>query len=327
MAESDLLTRVARLYYEHDLTQGEIGTLLGLPRVRVTRLLADARRSGIVTIHVEGPTSPFRSEELGLEEAYGLRGCWVAATSQTESKTSASIARTGAAALTEALVGASAIGVGLSAAVVEAVRGMADNPDGNHRSRHCVPLGGTWGQARDGVGPHELAVMLARKMGAVAHSFPAPIVAGSAESAQIFIQEPAVAPALTMLHDADAIVVGIGAAPGAEGTLLTNLVSSADMQEATRAGAVGDIAARFFDDDGRAVASALDHRVVGLSLEDLRRVPTRIAIAYGKSKYRPLAAALSAGLINNLVTDVQTARHLLGDPTKKRTVQKEDVHD
>lgn len=43
MAENDVLTRVACLYYEHDLTRGggrEIGALLGLPRVRVTRLLA-----------------------------------------------------------------------------------------------------------------------------------------------------------------------------------------------------------------------------------------------------------------------------------------------
>ena len=41
-----LLGRVARMYYEHGLTHQEIANALGLSRIRVTRLLAEARDKG-----------------------------------------------------------------------------------------------------------------------------------------------------------------------------------------------------------------------------------------------------------------------------------------
>jgi lsr operon transcriptional repressor len=80
-----------------------------------------------------------------------------------------------------------------------------------------------------------------------------------------------------------------------------------------RAGAVGDTSARFFDAEGHAVASTLEKRVVGLTLPQMTQIPTRLVIAHGSAKVTALHSALTGGLATHLVTDVATARTLLGE--------------
>ena len=48
----ELLAKVASLYYEEGLNQDEIAADLGYSRSYVSRMLTEARREGIVEIHV-----------------------------------------------------------------------------------------------------------------------------------------------------------------------------------------------------------------------------------------------------------------------------------
>jgi DNA-binding transcriptional regulator LsrR (DeoR family) len=52
-----------------------------------------------------------------------------------------------------------------------------------------------------------------------------------------------------------------------------NAYGPVEAEELERCGAVGDIFLHFFDAYGRPVSTALDSRVVGMSLEQLARVP------------------------------------------------------
>jgi len=51
----DLLVRISEMYYIQDKTQKEISEALGLSRSGVSRLLAAAKRQGIVRISVVNP--------------------------------------------------------------------------------------------------------------------------------------------------------------------------------------------------------------------------------------------------------------------------------
>lgn len=306
-----LLVRAARLYYEDELTQEEVGELIGVPRIKVTRLLAEARRSGVVSVHVEGHDRPFAEQEATLRKVYSLERCWIAATSAVERRTRAALARSGAAALAELVGAAETAAVGLSSAVVCATRALNAQPDTQSRHRQFVPLGGSWGESCDGVGPHELAAMLARKFRGVAQNFPAPLLAGSAPAARTFNEDPAVTPAIDMTRRADVMVVGVGGPPGRQMGLLSPLVGDGESEELARMGAVGDVFGRFFDLRGHHLSSHLDERVVGASFEDLKNIPHRLAIAFGPDKVRPVRAAMVGGIVNNLVTDLTTARRLL----------------
>src|SRR5690349_12228057 len=75
-----LLYAAARLYYEDDATQAEVAEKLGTSRATVSRLLAEAKRQGIVRIEVVPPAEA-RSGDLGdrLARALGLESVHLSA--------------------------------------------------------------------------------------------------------------------------------------------------------------------------------------------------------------------------------------------------------
>jgi len=82
--------------------------------------------------------------------------------------------------------------------------------------------------------------------------------------------------------------------------------------------AVGDIGLRFFDADGRAIPHAINDRIIGLTLEQIRAIPRVIGVAGGPEKFEVIRAALRGQLINVLVTDEDNARQLAGVKSKEK---------
>ena len=50
---------------------------------------------------------------------------------------------------------------------------------------------------------------------------------------------------------------------------------------------------------------------MGISLADLKQVPTRLLVAGGLDKAEPLRVALEGGMATHLVTDSTVAEHIL----------------
>jgi DNA-binding transcriptional regulator LsrR (DeoR family) len=303
-----LVGKIARLYYEHGLTHAEIADLHGLSRVKVTRLLADARRLGIVEIRVHSDAPPFGELESALVERYGLQRVWVAPDFGIDERRSAnSLGLVGADCLAELVPPTHRVAVGLSSAVaasVEHLRGMPSS------QVEVVPVAGSRAGRTSVANPGELALSLARAFDGVAYSLPAPLLASSPEAAEIIRHDHGVRAILEQAAAADLLVVGIGGAHRASEALLESL-TQAEFSLLRDLGAVGDVSARFFDAAGDPVASAVDSRVIGLELRALRAIPTRVGIAGGPEKHLAIRAAVSAGLVTVLVTDSATATALL----------------
>ncbi|SDU78722.1 deoxyribonucleoside regulator [Arcanobacterium phocae] len=75
---------------------------------------------------------------------------------------------------------------------------------------------------------------------------------------------------------------------------------------------VGDICARFVDREGRICLPDLNNRTVGITLPQLRHKEQKILVAGGTEKADVVKAALEHGYVNRLVTDVHTARYIVG---------------
>jgi DNA-binding transcriptional regulator LsrR (DeoR family) len=76
-------------------------------------------------------------------------------------------------------------------------------------------------------------------------------------------------------------------------------------------GAVGSINLSYFDKDGNLVRSELNDRIIGLTLDELKKLPRIVGVAGGSAKVNAIYAALQAKLVNVLVTDHLTAKALL----------------
>src|SRR5215213_10699705 len=72
MTDATLLYKIATAYYEDGLTQDQIGKRFGLSRIKVSRLLQQARQSRVVQITIVPPPGSYGDRERELEQAYGL---------------------------------------------------------------------------------------------------------------------------------------------------------------------------------------------------------------------------------------------------------------
>ena len=68
-----------------------------------------------------------------------------------------------------------------------------------------------------------------------------------------------------------------------------------------------------FDKNGNTVESGFNDRIIGLSLDDLKKIPNRVCIIYDDYKVPAVKTALKTGLVNVLITDDNIAEQLLLD--------------
>jgi DNA-binding transcriptional regulator LsrR (DeoR family) len=92
-----------------------------------------------------------------------------------------------------------------------------------------------------------------------------------------------------------------------DGTILTQ----AQLDSLLQQGAVGDICLRFFDEQGNIIHSEIDERVLGITLEQTRKIDRVVGVTGGPYKDRAIRAALLGKLVNVLITDHLSAKKLL----------------
>lgn len=90
-----------------------------------------------------------------------------------------------------------------------------------------------------------------------------------------------------------------------------NVFSQEELDRLRRQGAVGDVCLRCFGAEGAPLPTALDERVIGMELEQLRAVKRSVGIAGGQRKLAASCGALLGRYINVLITDLGTAQALM----------------
>jgi DNA-binding transcriptional regulator LsrR (DeoR family) len=192
-------------------------------------------------------------------------------------------------------------------AVVRAVDGLS------RRDVEVVQLVGGLSALDSAVTGQELVRELSERMGARHRYLHAPALFGSAEALTVMLHEQAIADALDAAKAADIAVVGIGTpGVGSSGVLLDALgLSPAQRADFDASGAVGDICARFYDLSGTEVRSVVSERVLAVTLDDLRAIPTVAGVAAGREKALGILGALRGRIIDVLVCDQVAARSVL----------------
>src|SRR3954451_7956233 len=125
-----LMTKVARLYHEHRLRQPEIARRLHISQARVSRLLSEAAREGIVRTTVVVPDGVRTPLEDELEARYGLREAVVVERlDDTEAGVTHELGMATASYLEASLTGGDVVGISSwSATLLAAVESMRRLP-------------------------------------------------------------------------------------------------------------------------------------------------------------------------------------------------------
>ena len=313
-ADLEVIGKAARLHYEYGLTHQEVANVLHVSRVKVTRLLKQARDFGIVQIRVLPEVSPYAGLEMELAQRFDLDEVLVVPTMDDDLDQRRTLAVAAARYLQRIMHHGMTVAIGLSRTVALVPQYVVDP---RPASATFVSLVGGMRRYSIAANPYEGAERLAQLFGGTAEHLLAPAIAGSPAIAEAFFSDPGTARTLTRAAAADVALLGIAATDDHTTLVDEDELTTEELGELLAMGAVGDTAARFFDADGASVPHEIDRRVIGLTLAQIKRIPLRIIVAGGINKTEALGGALRGGLAAVVVLDATTARRILDQPASK----------
>lgn len=305
----NLLADIAEMYFLDGKNQAEIARSTGMTRSNVSRMLTEARHSGIIQIHIDRPLRENPALAQNLVKRF-------------------------------ALVNARVVDVGQNAQLLTKLGQVA----GNELLYHLKPgwiLGTSWGTAinatveqlevrvpisgiriaqllgalgariKDYDG-HSIVRRLEQKLNAEGIYINAPFLVKGPSVVHSLLENKSIAESLAFAKGADIALLGVGSTElGHSSYYLANYVNREEMLSIRAAGAIGDVCGRFYNLDGEICAKDFQKRLIGISVEDLQNIPLRIGVAGGPAKVDPIIGALRSGLINILISDEATVNEVL----------------
>jgi DNA-binding transcriptional regulator LsrR (DeoR family) len=310
--ELRLIARVAQMYHVEGKRQAEIAQALRISQATISRTLKRAQTEGIVRTTIVSPPGTYGDLEAGLRQQFNLPDAIVVECS--EDRDGAIMSRIGEAAahlLESTLQPGEIISV---SSWSETVQKMIDNihPMTKGRATYVVQALGGMGDPSVQTHATQLTSRLAALTGAEPKILSAPGVAQSREAKLVLLSDQYVREAMDLFDHITLAIVGIGAVePSRVLARSGNVFSAKELAELTAAGAVGDISLRFFDAAGKPVQTAMNDRVIGVTMEQVAKVDRVVALAGGQAKTDAILGALRTGLLDVLITDKFTAQRIL----------------
>ena len=299
----------ARRHFIGRQTKSQIAEDLSLSRFKVARLIEAAIEEGIVNFVISEPTDLDIELSDKVRERYGLKSALVLkGPDQPTSALTEALGSLAAQLLEEMLEDGQLLGVAWGRTLAAAARALTHLP-----SVDVVQVAGNPAGLDFALNPVEIVHRIARAGGGRPYPIYAPMWVEDQAAVEGLRSERSVAEALALYHRIDVLVVGIGSWHPAESCLCAAF-PSAWRDQALAAGVRADLCETLLDDEGRAVANPLDQLGLGITAEQLRRIPDIVGIGGGLEKAAAIASVLRGGWINTLVTDAGVARRLLAYP-------------
>ncbi len=305
-----LRVRAAWLYHVEGMTQTEVAATLGVSRVMITRLLAEARARGEVVIRVRSEIAPIVELERDLEGRFALRRAVVAPFEAMGGDPVRSIAAAAGAHVSGLMANNLTIGVGWG----RTLQAMLPHLEGRALNGvRVVSLLGGIAQARR-FNPAEFAWQFAELFDAEGYLIPAPAIVDSPRTRHALLEHCGLDQIFEMAATCDVALLSCGGIDALTTSYRVGYVSEAERQSMIRAGVVGDVLYNFLDAEGRLVDHPVNERVIGMSPARLGRVENKILVSGGREKLDILRGALKSVRPQTLITDEVTGRSLMDGP-------------
>jgi DNA-binding transcriptional regulator LsrR (DeoR family) len=175
-----------------------------------------------------------------------------------------------------------------------------------------VQLTGAVGSINPLIDGPDLTRWLAQTLGGQYKYLPAPLMVESQATREALLQERSIRETLALLEQMDMALIGIGSlSPALSSLLLAGHISEAELREIIRQGGVGDICSYHYDLRGKVLPLELHQRLIGVSLETLKKTPYVIGVGGGIDKASAVLGALRLGVLDCLITDEIAARAVI----------------
>jgi DNA-binding transcriptional regulator LsrR (DeoR family) len=319
---SEQTVRAAWLYHVAGNTQEQTADLLGTSRVKVNRLLAEARESGIVKISIEHRFARMAGVEEAIRNRHNLSFCRTTpplmsyatgrrrnVPSREKLEAEGPVARravgiVAADLLRERLQAdeSSVIGVGFGRTLAEVPHHLVGMS--KPKAKFVSAMGSL--TRSSAANPFEVVCHFAERTGGEGHLLPVPFIVDSIADKQIFMSQRVFKQTLALAEQASFYMVTLGQCDEYSLLFRHRLLSGIELQDLKRAGAVCDCMGKFFNADGQVVSSDLNQRTLAVDLEYLYEREV-ILLCAGRQKLKAVRGLLKAGFVKGLIIDGDTA--------------------
>ena len=279
-----------------------------ISRWKVGRVIKEARDRGLITITINHPQVDLTETEIKIAKKFGLKQAIVIGINDFSG--------------TSPLDQIGAAGAQYLASVIHRYRilGVTWGLTMSHVAKYLPkidPLQLELAQIGGGIGTIEgtdnpaLTTMLGQKLSADAHVIQAPIIVRDKSIRDTLFKETKIRETLEIAKKADIVMFGVGLVSTESLLWQSGLLGPDEAATLKKAGAVGAICGRFFNDQGKQCWQDLADRTIGLSLNELKKIKHKILIAEGKEKLQSILGALKGKIVDVLIVDIETAQSLL----------------
>lgn len=304
-----LVIRVCQMYYQDGMSERQISENLGFSRSQVSKILVAAKDQKIVNISIVNPFFKEYDLERSIIEKYGIDNVLLLNSSETDYKL-----------LLNAFSNEITTNVGnklKNDSVIGVTSGFTINAFAESvgyikkKNIKIIPLVGGGFSGGPAWQSNLNAHLLANKWNCEYMQFNMPGFVSYTEIKGLLLEEPEIKALLMEMDRTDAALMGIGDFTDDSTFIKANYLKEEDIREMKDKGVVGGVCNFFYDKDGNLVNFSAYERMIGITPQCLRNIPTRIGIAFGHHKVETINAALKGKWINYLITDVNTASELL----------------
>ena len=313
------MIKVVDMYYKDEMSQDAISKKLNISRATVSRTLSRAKKEGIVKIQINYPSENTIDIEKSIEKEFGLKEVLIAVETEGMNKDYA-VSVQASEYLARILKNNMKLGINWGRSMKNLITTFEKegyNKSINVKGVEIIPFLGTNNSFDEKSESLRLTYsnFLAIKMGQLIdgkiYNLSAPMVVSNSKAKEVIMNEPDVKRVLEKSKTCDVAILGIGPIDK-DGSLFVLMEDGEEMAEKLRQkNAVGEVIGRAYNKQGDIIHSELDDRIIGVTLEELKKIPLKIGVAYGNQKVESIKAALRGSLIDVLVTDRDTAEQLV----------------
>lgn len=305
----DHLRLVARLYYLDGLGQSDVARFAKVSQAKVSRLLALARERGIVRITV----ADYEPRRHDLEDALkGRLGLGTVVVIKASDGLEVGDLRRAighfAAPLVDALIEARDV---VAIAGGRTIHELANHlPETRAKSLTVVQAMGSVDSSVNAFDAQEVGRVMVQRLGGTLLALNTPAFLPEKRTRDALLELEQVRNVHEHLGRARVAIVGLGTLENSV-FIERGVLPPKAIGDLHRAGAVGELCGRFIDAQGKECNSPWRDRVIGVQVEQLRKIPQVIGVVSGSDRTAAIVAAVRGGLLKSLIIDEAGATALL----------------
>lgn len=301
--------RIAKMHYELHYSQLEISKKEGISKSTVSRILKSAMDMGIIEVRIKDSVLLNSTLENELIARFPIKRAVIVPDMVGNRQI---LMQDVCAALAEDLPrylkNDSVLGVAWGNTLAVLAKQLLKI---KRKGISVIQLTGGFSRAVYESGALDILKSFMECVGGTGYQIPAPAMVDQPFIVEALKQDAQIAQVLKMAEICETAVFSVGNLERPSVLYEMGLIHPDDYQDMHLRGAIGDCCSHFLNKDGEIFDKTMDDRVVGASLETIKKIPNKLLVVSGKEKVDVITAALKGGLADSLYIDAPTAEEIV----------------